>query len=113
EMVERADEAARLGADLRATFDREKSFSREDLKRLEKMEKLARKIRGNAGGSDDEEQKADFPPTVEESFARLAEMAEDVRKKVEKTSRHVVSAAVIESSNKLIALIRHIRRSVR
>jgi hypothetical protein len=109
EMVERADEAARLGADLRAAFDRQKTFSREDLKRLEKMEKLARKIRGNAGGSDDEEQLKDPPSKLDEAVTRLAAVSIKLNESVRKTTRHVVSGTVIERSNELIELVRHVR----
>lgn len=109
EMVERADEAARLGLDLREAFGRQKSLGREDLKRLERLEKLARKIRGNVGGSDDEEQLEDPPPQLEQAVARLAEVSEKLCDGVRKTSRHVVSGAVIERSNELLQLIRHIR----
>lgn len=109
EMVERADETERLGLDLRAAFDRQKTFGREDLKRLEKIEKLARKIRGNAGGSDDEEQLQDPPAKLEEAVARLAEVSVKLNESVRKTTRHVVSGTVIKRSNELIEVVRHVR----
>jgi hypothetical protein len=109
ENLERAREGAQLGAELRATFERNRSLSREDLKKLERMEKLARKIRGAAGGSDDDELLDDPPQRLEAAFVRLAELSEQLRKQVEKTSRLVVSASVIERSNEMIELIRLIR----
>src|SRR5919112_2623204 len=51
EMVERSDEAAQIGEEIRDSFNKNKSLSADDLKKLERMEKLARKIRGSAGGS--------------------------------------------------------------
>lgn len=109
DMVERADEAARLGVDLRAAFDKQKSLSREDLKRLEKLEKLARKIRGNAGGSDDEAQLENPPAALEAAVARLAEVTVKLNESARKTTRLVVSGTVIKQSNELIELVRHIR----
>lgn len=109
EMLERARECAQIGAELQTLFERSKSLSREDLKRLERMEKLARKIRGGAGGSDDDEALQDPPARLESAFSRLAELSEQIRKSVEKTSRLVVSASVIERSNELIELITLIR----
>ena len=109
EMVERADEAAQLGDDILVSFKRNNSLTRDDLKRLERMEKLARKIRGGAGGSDDDEQLRDPPGKIEGAVSRLAELTCDLKKSVSKTSRLVISAAVIERSNEMIELIRHIR----
>lgn len=109
EMVERADETVRLGTDLLQAFDRYKSLNREDLKLLERMEKLARKIRGGAGGSDDDAQLEDPPAQLEQAVVRLAEVSEKLGESVRKTSRLVVSGAVIKRSNELLELIRHVR----
>lgn len=109
DMMERADEAAQIGDELLASFKRNNSLTRDDLKRLERLEKLARKIRGGAGGSDDDEELSDPPGKVEGAVSRLAELAGDLKKSVSKTSRMVISANVIERSNELIELIRHIR----
>jgi hypothetical protein len=109
EMVERADEAAQIGDEILSSFKRNNSLTRDDLKRLERMEKLARKIRGGAGGSDDDEQLRDPPGRIEGAVARLAELSGHLKESVSKTSRLVISAAVIERSNEMIELIRHIR----
>src|SRR5215210_1685797 len=65
DMVERADEAVQIGDQLLASYRKNNSLTRDDLKRLERLEKLARKIRGGAGGSDDEEELSDPPGRVE------------------------------------------------
>jgi hypothetical protein len=112
EMIGRAAEAAQLGAELRTTFERNKTLGRDDLKKLERLEKLARKIRGNAGGSNDDEELINPPAQLPEALDRLETISGDLNKSVQKTSRLVVSAAVIERSNELIELIRHIRTFV-
>ncbi len=109
DMVERADEAAHIGDELLESFKRNNTLTREDLKRLERLEKLARKIRGGAGGSDDDEKLDDPPARIEPAVTRLAKLAGDLKESVAKTSRLVTSAKVIERSNELIELIRHIR----
>lgn len=109
ESLERAKEGAQLGAELRETFKNQKSLSREALKKLERLEKLARGIRSRAGGSDDDDILENPPSDLEAALARLAELSAELRKHVEKTSRHVVSTAVIEQSNELIELVRFIR----
>ncbi|HEX8284298.1 MAG TPA: hypothetical protein VF588_13125 [Pyrinomonadaceae bacterium] len=109
EMVERADEAAQIGDEILASFKKNNSLTRDDLKRLERLEKLARKIRGGAGGSDDDKGLPDPPGVIGGAVTRLAELSCDLRKSVQKTSRMVISAAVIERSNDIIELIHHIR----
>ena len=109
DMVVRADEAAHIGDELLASFKRNNTLTRDDLKRLERLEKLARKIRGGAGGSDDDEKLDDPPGQIESAVTRLAKLAGDLKESVAKTSRLVTSAKVIERSNEMIELIRHIR----
>jgi hypothetical protein len=109
EMVERADEVAQIGDQILASFKRHNSLTQDDVKRLERLEKLARKIRGGAGGSDDDKQLEDPPGKIEGALSRLAKLSGDLKKSVLKTSRLVISAGVIERSNEMIELIRHIR----
>lgn len=109
EMVERADEAAQIGDEILASFKKNNSLTRDDLKRLERLEKLARKIRNGAGGSDADKELPDPPVVIEGAVTRLAELSGDLKKSVSKTSRLVISASVIERSNEVIELIRHIR----
>lgn len=109
EMVERSDEAARIGEELLDSFNKTNALSAGDFKKLERMEKLTRKIRGSAGGSDSQEGLEDLPGEIEAAVSRLAEASGALKKSVEKTSRLVINAAVIKNSNEVIGLIRHIR----
>lgn len=109
EMVERADEATQIGDALLASYKKNNSLTRDDLKRLERLEKLARKIRGSAGGSDDDDELSDPPNQIEGAVTRLSKLACALKESVSKTSRLVVSGNVIERSNEMIELIRHIR----
>lgn len=109
DMVDRADETALIGEQILNSFQKNKSLGKEDLKKLDRMEKLARKIRGGAGGSDDDEPLDNPPQQLDKALSRLAELSEQLHKSVQKTSRLVISAAVINSSNELIELIKHIR----
>jgi hypothetical protein len=109
EMVDRADEAALIGEQLLNSFQKNKSLGKDDFKKLERMEKLARKIRGSTGGSDDDAPLENAPQQLDKALARLAEVSDQLNKSVQKTSRLVISASVINSSNELIELIKHIR----
>ncbi len=109
ENLERAGENARLGSELHLAFERHQTLGRDELKKLERMEKLARKIRGQIGGSDDDQVIEDPPRELTAAVSRLAETSEDLQKCVLKTSRHVVSTSIIERANEVIELIRYIR----
>lgn len=109
ENLERAREAAQLSTELRDYYDHNKTFGRTELKKLERLEKLARKIRSEAGGSDGDVTLDDPPSQIEPALTRLAEISDKMRKGVESTPRQVVSASVIERANELLEIIRYIR----
>ncbi len=112
QLLERAQENAQLGTELVDQFSHAKSLSPTDVKKLSRMEKLSRQIRGETGGSDDKTELENSPDELEAALRRLAELSDELNKKVEKMTRHEVSAAVIQQANELIALIRHTRSFV-
>src|SRR5260370_14833955 len=108
ENLDRAREAAQIASELRDAYQAKESFRAEDHKKLERMEKLTRRIRNEAGGSDSAD-KVEVPPLMKAAVKRVAEVADELRKEVEKTPRHVISAAVIDQPTKLLGLIKHLR----
>jgi hypothetical protein len=114
ENLSRAQEAAQLGTELRDAFASYKSLGRVELKKLERLEKLTRKIRSEAGGSDDRDANMEkVPVQLESALSRLAEISVEMRKGVEKTPRQVISASVIERANELLDIITYIRNQTR
>jgi hypothetical protein len=111
ENVARAREASQLASELVDAFAKLKAFSSEDGKKLERLEKLTKKIRNEAGGSETDPDVKDIPVAFEAAVKEVAEWADDLRKLVEKTPRHVISASVIDQANKLLGLIQHLRDS--
>lgn len=109
ENVERAKELATLCSALKANFETSKQLDKDDFKKLERAEKLAKKIREAAGGSGDEVELERQPSDVAAALARSTEVAESLRNKVENTPKHVVNAAVIDEANVLLELIRLVR----
>jgi hypothetical protein len=104
--VERAREVAELGAQLRDALKEGRPFGREETKKLERLEKLAKKIRDEAGGSDEDDLISNPPGKLDSALSRLADVAESLFKAVETTPRQVISAAVIEKANVLLQLAR-------
>jgi len=109
ENLARAAEASEIASQIRTAFEKKKSLSSDDLRKLERLEKLARRIRNEAGGSEADPDVKDLPSNVDSGVKLLAEWTEDLHKEVEKTPRRVVSAAVIDQANKLMGLIQYLR----
>ena len=113
ENVARAREVSQLGSQVQESFAAKKLFGSADGKKLERLEKLTRRIRNEAGGSESDAEVKDIPGEIEAAVKRLADVAEELYKLVEKTPRHVVSAAVIDQANKLIGLVQRLRNAGR
>ena len=109
ENLARAREASQLATQLVEAYEANKVFNSTDGKKLERLEKLTKKIRNEAGGSETDADVQDIPSAMEAAVKRVAELADDLRKLVEKTPRHVISASVIDQANKLLGLIQHVR----
>ena len=112
ETLVRAREASDLGTELLDAYKQNKALNVDEAKKLERLEKLVKRIRNDAGGLNKEEQTGDLPGTLETLIKRLADLTSELRKDVEKTPRHVVSAVVIDRANDLIGLIQHVRKLV-
>jgi hypothetical protein len=113
ENLERAREVAQLGIELRDAYASHKSLDRTEIKKLERLEKLTRKIRSEAGGSDDDESLKDMPGEMASALTRIAELSVELRKGVEKTPRLVISTTVIEHANQLLEIINFVRSQTR
>ena len=113
ENVKRACEIAQLGKDLNDSLKGKSNLDRDSLKKVERLEKLTRKVRGEAGGEDEEieipNRPADLPATVKQ----IAEESESLSKQVQDTPRQVVSASVIGKANVLLELIKMVRNFAR
>jgi hypothetical protein len=108
--LERAREVSELGIKLAANFIAKKSLDREDAKRLDRLEKLAKQLRNKAGGKDSDEPLECPPVDLKTAVKRVVESSELLSKLVEKTPRQVVSATVIDEANVLLQLIKLTRQ---
>ena len=109
EHVERAQEARDLAAELQKTYEIAHSFNAADYKKLERLEKLTRRVRNEVGGSNTDADPKELPRTHGEAVSLLADLTKELCDEVEKTPRRVVSASIIDQANKLIALIQYVR----
>lgn len=81
-------------------------------KRLKEVEKSAKQIRTEFGGSKDDELE-DPPKTLEDALKRLNETGILLNDRLAKTSRQVTSIPVIESATDIIQLVRILRTFLR
>jgi hypothetical protein len=108
ENLKRAREIAQLGKELNDLKDKS-VLDRDSLKKVERLEKLTRKVRGEAGGEDEEVEIPHRPADLPGTLTQIAEASESLSKNVIDTPRQVVSASVICRANVLLELIKMVR----
>lgn len=113
ENLARAKEAEQIALALKEAYEAKDAFTPEDQKKLERLEKLTKRIRNEAGGSDSDNEQKDLPATLKSAVSSLADMAEGLCKEVKKTPRRVLSINIIGRANKLIGVIQFVRERAR
>jgi hypothetical protein len=113
ENLNRARELGDLGKELQESLKKKLTLDRDSLKKIERLEKLTRKIRGEAGGEDEEISIPDRPSDISSAAERIAKATEELSKDVQNTPRQVVSASVIGNANVLLELIKILRNCAR
>lgn len=108
DLIERGEEAAKISGEIGKSFTKNKKFSSEDQKKLDRLEKLVKKIRGELGGGDDDEVE-DKPSSLSAAVKTLQETTANLVEAIKKSTRYSVSVAAIESSNALLKIVRFIR----
>jgi hypothetical protein len=111
--LNRAKEISELGQSLKNDLKDRSALDREDTRKIDRLEKLTKKIRGEAGGEDDDVQIAAPPGDVPTAVSQIADNAEQLSKDVQRTPRQVVSAAVIDRANVLLQLVKILRGFIR
>jgi hypothetical protein len=113
ENLKRAREIAQLGKELHETLKDKSIVDRDSLKKVERLEKLTKKIRSEAGGDDEDVMIENKPVDLCGAVTQIAEASESLSKNVQDTPRQVVSASVIGKANVLLELLKMVRGFVR
>jgi hypothetical protein len=111
-LVDSAKQMGELSAEIAKSFKETARLDTQGLKKLGSIEKLARKILSDSGGeqvNDKSDQEEKMP--LAEAVDRLNTASADVATSISKSTRFVVSAAVISNSNEVIHLVQYIRRA--
>ncbi|HSD46517.1 MAG TPA: hypothetical protein VLB87_07830 [Pyrinomonadaceae bacterium] len=109
ENLERARQILDLAKDLQANLKDKSTIDRDSLKKIDRLEKLTKKIRNEAGGEDEEVKIVDRPADMTAAVNQIVESAESLSKTVHDTPRQVVSASMISTANVLLELIKLLR----
>jgi len=113
ENLKRAREIAQIGKELNDSLKDKSVLDRDSLKKVERLEKLTKKVRGEAGGEDEEVEIPNHPADLPATLAQIAEASDSLSKNVIDTPRQVVSASVICKANVLLELIKMVRNFAR
>jgi ATP-dependent Lon protease len=124
EMIERGEEALKLSEELEKSVAQNSKISSQDQSKLERLEKIVKKIRKELGGDDDnsestagfktetssnEIEKDDKPLNVASAIKILQSSAAKLVEELKKTTRFSISAMAIQSSNALLRIVRFVQ----
>lgn len=111
-MHDAADEIGRLTVELAERVSRSGSLSRDDAKDLDRIRKLAKRLRSDLGGGGDEVL-SEMPSTVRDAAASLGASGAEFAKLFSRSSRFVVDARVIKKAGELVVLAEYLKTFAR
>ena len=106
ENLNRAREIGEIGKQLKEGFKNNSTLDRDCFKKIERLEKLTKKVRSEAGGEGEEMTITPRPADLPAAINQIAEASETLSKEVQNTPRRVVSTSVISNANVLLELIK-------
>lgn len=112
ELIKRGEEAMKLSEELEKAFAANNTLSSDDRKKLDRLEKLVKRIRSDLGGDDDEETSVsdeDTPLSMANAFQVLKENTVKLVEQLKKSTRYTISAVAIKSTNLLLKVVRFMR----
>ncbi len=108
EMVERSEEALKLTDQLEKSYAQNNKFTPDDQKKLDRLEKVVKKIRSEMGGDDDDDNDAP-PSSISAALENLKTNTGKLADQIKNTSRYSISVAAVQSSNSLLKIVRFLR----
>ena len=114
EMVARGEELHQIVNELEKSFATNGRLSDADLSNLTAAEKLAKKIRSDLGGSNDDEEdvkpgEGNKPFSLSDAVKAIQTTSEKLFGELKKSTRFTISVPAIQSANAVIRLARFLR----
>jgi D-serine deaminase-like pyridoxal phosphate-dependent protein len=103
-----ADEMVRIAIEVSERIGDEGTLGPADAKALERLRKIAKRVRGALGGSGDPEL-AEPPRSARDAAAALGERAKTFRDEIEKSSRYEVSSRLVTLAGDVMLLSETLR----
>jgi hypothetical protein len=113
ENLSRAREIGEIAKQLKDGVKNNSTPDHDCFKKIERLEKLTKKVRSEAGGEDEEITITPGPADLPTAINQIAEASETLSKEVQNTPRRVVSTSVISDANVLLQLIKIARGFLR
>ncbi len=112
DLLDNGEEAVKLSTELEKAVDKTENLAAQDQKKLDRLEKLFKKIRSSLGGEEDEPgAEEEKPLSLRSAIQKLSERATGLLDELKKSTRYSISVAAIQTSNVIIRLVRYIRFS--
>lgn len=110
ELLARGEEAAKLSSEVDKSFVQNKQLTAEDRKKLERLEKISKKIREELGAGDDSDDEAVKVSSTSDAIDKLKILSAKLAEELKKTTRYTISAVAVQSSNAVLKIVRFIRQ---
>ncbi|MEP6850935.1 MAG: hypothetical protein ABI999_18905 [Acidobacteriota bacterium] len=109
EMLDRGEQVSKLTERLEKSVESHHALTTDDKQTIDDVEKLVKKIRGELGGSDDDEDDVEKPVDVVTGVKYLRDSTSKLLDELKKSTRFTISAAAIQSSNAVLKTIRFLQ----
>lgn len=111
ELLSRGEEAHKLSVDLEKSFTENNRLSTEDRKKIDRLEKIVKKIRTEIGADDDDTaiEVDNKPLSVINALKVLQNNTAKLVDELKKSTRYSISVIAVESSNLLLKVVRFLR----
>lgn len=114
ELIKRGEEALQIADELKTSYEKNQKLSGDELKKLDKLEKLVKKIQDNLGGEDDDDKTSEDDKklnSLQNAINFLQENTANLLAELKKNTKMTISVVAVESSNYLLKIVRFIRFS--
>lgn len=109
ELIQKGEEALKISDEISKNFETHKNLTAEDTKKIDRLEKVIKKIRQDLGAKDEgdpDDEKSDSPLSLKSALNGIKETTSDLLSELKKTTRHSISVVAVQSSNTLLKLVR-------
>lgn len=111
QLLQRGEEAVKLSSEVEKSFSQNNQLSAADRKKLDRLEKVVKKIRSEIGANDDDSaiETESKPLTILNALDALQNNTAKLVEELKKSTRYSISVIAIESSNLLLKVVRFLR----